>query len=280
MKPSTLFDVTIMDKQHYVIGYSLVRKSRCEIFNFISPTLRILRFTQGSAQWRIDGAIECFTAGDVVIFSNLNKRNIHKIQTGTISYELYDFYPAGFFNEQLWNVFYSKEHLVVSAADEAAGHIYALIDMLRAEILRPDDPYRIFSIQMHLNILTVEFQRRLSQISRCINASLLSVAGSVRYISEHLFENLRLQALADLCGYSPAYYSRIFKKYIGVSPMQYIARMRLENAVHLMNHEHMNILDAAYQSGFQTSSAFYKAFQAQYSTSPTKYLKRMLLQDQ
>lgn len=284
VNPSTLFDAAVTDQQRYIIGYAVVRKTRCEIYNFVSPTLRILRFTEGNAEWRVGGVIQDYAAGDVVIFNNLDKRNIHAIKTDFISYELFDFYPAGFFSEQLWNVFYREEHRIVSAGDGAAPHIYALLDMLRDEILRPEDAYRIQGVQMYLNILTIEFQRQLQSrpdsSGMGFNATLFGVARSVRYISEHLSEDIRLGDLAEMCGYSPAHYSRVFKKYIGVSPVQYVVRSRLEKALQLMNNERMTILSAAYQSGFQSSSAFYKAFQAQYATSPTRYLKRIRTQSE
>lgn len=112
MSTSTIFDIIIKDQQKYVVGYSTVYKTRCEIYNFVSPTLRILRFTEGSAQWRIDRTIESFCAGDVVILNNLNKRNIHKILSDSITYELFDFYPSLLSSEQLWSVFYQDTHKV------------------------------------------------------------------------------------------------------------------------------------------------------------------------
>ena len=30
-----------------LIGYSVIRKTQCEIYNYISPTLRIIRFIEG-----------------------------------------------------------------------------------------------------------------------------------------------------------------------------------------------------------------------------------------
>ena len=38
MNTSTVFDIVIRDRQKYVIGYSTVHKTRCEIYNFVSPT--------------------------------------------------------------------------------------------------------------------------------------------------------------------------------------------------------------------------------------------------
>lgn len=277
--PSTQFDITVMDQHKYVIGYAVVKKTRCEVYNFISPTLRILRFVEGCAEWRVDDSILTFSTGDVVILSNLNKRNIHDVKTDHISYEVFDFYPASLSSEQLWNVFYREKHLVVSTGDDTSSRIYSLMDMLRCEILGGDMPYRVLSIQMLLHLLTIEFQRKLSSSGMRFSTTLFSIAESVKYISENLTLDLSVPDLAEIYGYTPEYYSRIFRKYIGIPPVQYIIQMRLENTLRLVNVDNMTILDAAYLSGFRSSSAFYKAFRSQYATSPTKYLKALIAQE-
>lgn len=272
MKVSVLYDVTIKDQNKYVVGYSKFRKNGCEIFNFVSPTLRILRFIEGSAQWKIDGIVQCFCHGDIIILNNLNKRNIHKLLSEYITYEMFDFYPSFLSNDQLWTIFYFNVHKIVSTSDEKSNKINFLLDCLREEILCSADTYQIFSIQRLLDLLALEFRRNINLKNDVhYNESFFNIAKSVRYISEHFCENLTILSLAQQCNYSAEYYSRIFKKYLGVSPIQYIIGLRLENVLQLIRTENMTVLDAAYQSGFQSSSAFYKAFRTHYETSPTKY---------
>lgn len=272
MNTSTVFDIVIRDRQKYVIGYSTVHKTRCEIYNFVSPTLRILRFTEGCAQWRIGDCVERFCANDVVILNNLDKRNIHKLLSDSIAYELFDFYPSFLSNEQLWNVFYRNIHKVTDNQDANAAKIYFLLDSLRQEILHPQDAWQIFGIQRLLDMLALEFLRKIEQKSDVtFNSSLFNLARCIQYISEHLNEELNIADLAKKYNYSPEYFSRMFKKYLGVSPLHYIINLRLEQALWLVETEHMTILEAAYHSGFRSSSAFYKAFRAYRSTSPTKY---------
>lgn len=269
---STIFDIVIKDGQKYVIGYSTVYKTGCEIYNFVSPTLRILRFTKGSAQWRIDRSVECFHPGDIVILNNLNKRNIHKVLSDSITYELFDFYPSLLSSEQLWSVFYQDAHKVSGQQDPDAADIYFLLDRLRKEILRPENPLQIFCIQRLLDLLALEFLRKIElKNDTKFNSSLFNLTKCIHYISEHLNEELNIANLAKRYGYSPEYFSRMFKKYLGMAPIHYIINLRLENVLQLVDTEHMTILDAAYQSGFRSSSAFYKAFRAYRSTSPTKY---------
>ncbi len=271
MNESTLFNTVIKDNDKHIIGYSVVKKTHCEIYNFVSPTLRILRFTEGSADWKIDHYIQCFQKGDIVVLSNLNKRNIHKLHTDYITYEIFDFYPSFLSNEKLWSVFYQSIHKTIGADDTNAPKFNFLLNCLKEEIITKKDSFQLFAVQSLLDLLALELKRSIEQTEELhYSSSLFHISQSVQYIAEHFYTELSVSDLANMCSYSPEHYSRLFKKYLGVSPIQYIINLRLENAVHLINTEKMTVMDAAYKSGFQSSSAFYKAFHAYRNSVPGK----------
>jgi AraC family transcriptional regulator len=81
--------------------------------------------------------------------------------------------------------------------------------------------------------------------------------------------------MAAMCGYSSEYFTRIFKKLIGIPPKKYIINLRIENALHEISAKNINILDAALEAGFQSSSSFYRAFNAYKLASPLKYIRAM-----
>ena len=266
------FDIIVNDGQHYIVGYAVVQKEKCEIFNFVSHTFRILRFLDGMAEWRIGGKIHLFHSGDIAIFNNLIKRNIHHVLTKNITYEFYDFLPSVLSNEILRNFFYSQTHKIAPQDDIAIQKINFLLDMLKSEIHSSNDPFQIFSIQKILDLLALFFYRNSEAQEPVVNAALSSVAKAIQYIQQHYCEDLNIRRLAKECGYSAEYFSRVFKKYMGIPPISYIVNLRLENVLHLISTRHISVLDAAYQSGFNSSSAFYKAFNAYKSTSPSKYI--------
>ncbi|GHV47271.1 hypothetical protein AGMMS49546_36700 [Spirochaetia bacterium] len=269
------FDTIVYDHEHYIIGHAKVTKEKCEIYNFVSNTFRILHFLDGSAEWKIGNEIYTFHPGDIIIFNNLIKRNIHRVLTKDITYEFFDFYPFCLTDKTLRNFFYGTVYKVASAADQTAQTIYFLFDNLKQEMKKKSDGFQIFSIQRYLDLMVLEFYRNVSAHELKANSSLNSISGSIQYIQQHLNEKLSVAGLADLCGYSPEYFARIFKKIIGLSPKSYIISLRLEKTLHLVSTENMTILDAAFESGFKTSSAFYKSFNAYKSTSPLKYLKNI-----
>jgi AraC family transcriptional regulator of adaptative response / methylphosphotriester-DNA alkyltransferase methyltransferase len=67
--------------------------------------------------------------------------------------------------------------------------------------------------------------------------------------------------------------ARIFKKYYAVTPKKYYDNLRIEEAKKKLSQTDETILDIAYSIGFQSLSAFYKFFQKNTNSSPSKYRK-------
>jgi AraC-like DNA-binding protein len=270
----TKCDIVVAKDQDYYIGYSVVKKEKCEIPNFVSPTFRLVHFLSGSALWKIGGETYTFNPDDIVIFNNLIKRNIQKVLSNNIVYEYFDFYPFLIMNDTLRNFFYSKVYKVTSKSDQSSDKIYFLFENLKEEVKKTDDPFQIFSIQHTLDLLVLEFYRKNSGEDLLVNSSLSNIMKAMQYLQYHFSDCKSVKELAGVCGYSPEYFSRTFKKYIGLSPVNYLINLRLENALRLVETQNITILDAAFQSGFHSSSAFYKIFNVYKSKSPLRYMKQ------
>lgn len=77
--------------------------------------------------------------------------------------------------------------------------------------------------------------------------------------------------LADACHLSVAQFGRIFKQIMTQSPADYIRMVKLQKACELLYSTEMSILDIALESGFQSLSAFNRAFLKSYQKSPSKW---------
>ena len=89
------------------------------------------------------------------------------------------------------------------------------------------------------------------------------------FIEEHLQEELPLEKLSELACFSPFHFQRIFSRYVGESPKQYIMRLRLERIAHYLKlYPDLSINDASYECGFSSPSTFIRAFKRYYGTTP------------
>ncbi len=84
---------------------------------------------------------------------------------------------------------------------------------------------------------------------------------------------LELNKISKSLGVSTGHLIRLFKHYQGLTPVQYLTKLRINNAAELLIKSDMNILDIAYMSGFQSLSNFYRCFKKLTGYAPNEYRK-------
>ena len=94
-----------------------------------------------------------------------------------------------------------------------------------------------------------------------------------KYIDGHLQEDLSYERLQNLFYISRYHLSRKFPQQTGKTLTEYVIFRRLLRACDLVKGG-MGIEDAAYQSGFNTYSHFYKEFLRTFGLSPKEYLRK------
>ena len=91
------------------------------------------------------------------------------------------------------------------------------------------------------------------------------------YINEHFNENLTLDDVAALSGFSKFHFSRLFKQFTNVSFYKYLNRKRIENAVELLMDSQKTITDVALNCGFSSLSAFIRMFKIIKGCTPSEF---------
>lgn len=97
---------------------------------------------------------------------------------------------------------------------------------------------------------------------------------SIDYINEHYEEDICITKLSSIEHYNPTYYSEWFKKQTGVSPSDYIQRVRIEKAKELLLTTNYSIGDIASQVGYDHNSSFTRIFRKLEKESPNAYRKK------
>jgi len=82
----------------------------------------------------------------------------------------------------------------------------------------------------------------------------------VTYVRENLHEPLRTTDLAEIVGCSADQLDRRVRKVFGITPKQYVLRVKVERAMELLSTSATSISDIAIQSGFYDQSDFSKRF--------------------
>lgn len=93
------------------------------------------------------------------------------------------------------------------------------------------------------------------------------------YINENFREDITLASISAHLGFSASYISRYFKSCFNIGINQYIAVIRLKNALMLMHEKKHSLTYCALESGFNSMRTFYRVFASEFGCSPGEYME-------
>ena len=92
-----------------------------------------------------------------------------------------------------------------------------------------------------------------------------------KYIVSHIGEEITMQDLSRIAGYSLWHSARMFKEYLGKTPFEYIRALRLTTAAKELRDSSERIVHVALNGGFDSHDGFTRAFAKQFEITPKKY---------
>ena len=89
-------------------------------------------------------------------------------------------------------------------------------------------------------------------------------------------QKIKLEQFAQRVAVNSTYLNRYFNQEYGCSFLQYLTSLRIEQAEMLLRDSNAEIGDICYNTGFNSPSAFHKAFKTRYGCSPSEWRRRCL----
>ena len=99
------------------------------------------------------------------------------------------------------------------------------------------------------------------------------VGDTVRYILEHLSEELSVPDLAERVALSPAHFSRLFRQSTGYSPHEFIVLRRIDEAKNLLHTTGLSVKEVAFRTGYRSEVNFIASFRSKVGMSPATFRK-------
>lgn len=93
------------------------------------------------------------------------------------------------------------------------------------------------------------------------------------YINQHLSEDLSLETVAEVAGFSKYHFSRLFKVYSGYNFYDYVSMQRIRSAESLLLKPDISITEVALLSGFSSLTTFNRTFKKIKDCTPSEYRK-------
>jgi len=128
--------------------------------------------------------------------------------------------------------------------------------------------------QGKLNLMFMQLIHDLAEHQQLSDTELTtkrSILECARYIERHYKEALERNALAKRFSISSSYFSVLFKKYLGCSPVQYITKVRMEKAMALLKESNKPVSVVALEVGYNDPLYFTRVFTRQVGVTPKQF---------
>lgn len=95
------------------------------------------------------------------------------------------------------------------------------------------------------------------------------------FMEQNLHDDVTLEQLSKLAGFSPFHFQRAFKRQTGTTPQGYLLQLRVQRAKNLLFGTPRPLADIAQSVGYGTAQAFARAFARAESITPAEFRRRM-----
>ena len=96
------------------------------------------------------------------------------------------------------------------------------------------------------------------------------------FIKTHCHEKMEMRDLAGKCHYHPAYFSRCFRSYTGMSFTEYLKKVRIDRAAQLLANTGLQVQDVCYEVGYADKTKFFRHFRDIVGKTPLAYRNSMI----
>ncbi|MGN0401704.1 MAG: AraC family transcriptional regulator [Acetatifactor sp.] len=103
------------------------------------------------------------------------------------------------------------------------------------------------------------------------------IAEVISFMKINIQEPLSLDILADHVNISASYLSHQFRAETGCSPIEYLARLKINYAKTILRSTNRTISDIAFSLGYSSSASFINAFTSRVGISPKKFRNSLIL---
>ncbi len=145
---------------------------------------------------------------------------------------------------------------------------------IKQEFETRQSDYLTLSINHICNIFIL-LSRKLGnlQFSNSDKNNYKKIITAINYINDNFDSPIDLESIATQIGYNRCYFSHIFKEYMGMSVWDYVCIKRIEKALMLLKTTDSNIINIAFECGFNNTANFNKIFKKYTNVTPHVFRK-------
>lgn len=244
----------------------------------------LIIITHGGGTHWIDGEVYEVSAGDVFLIQGNTEHYFtrrHQLEMYNIMFDdlyLRDYLQnlrslPGFNAFFLFEPTYRKRHKFQSHLHLDPESLFPLISQLRQmadECRREKLGFDLILLAKVLEIF-VMISREYERSPHPMIRSLFRLGQIITKLENDYAEDWNIAKISRIASLSPSTLLPVFKEVTGVSPIEYLLRVRLTRAAERLLHSSQSISEIAHACGFGDSNYFSRQFRRHYSLSPREY---------
>lgn len=177
------------------------------------------------------------------------------------------------------NIFRNYHLLYVTEYRKLSLHIIKLLEEM-VQLQQDAKPFmgveiliRLYNVFMHLGNYINEHGGIGGNKASRTNQIVEKIQHICTYIQENCDQDITLDQISKLSGFSSYYFSRSFKQATTFNFVEYLSLQRVKRVQSLLIDSNIPITEAAYQAGFKSLSSFNRVFRHYNGCSPSEYKK-------
>lgn len=286
MKTTIIQEKNIIEEIHhfeFLIESSKVEKPISMPHHHLHDAFELYYLKKGQRHYFIKDKIYYVQAGDLIL---INPYEFHgTMNVGNSPYEriLIHFqksYLKPILNNtpniDIYQPFRNGFHLIRFSLEEQ-HKVEIILSSMMSEF-SANNPHK----QIYLQMLLMQLFLLILRCPNCLKESPIDkipphhqpILDAISYIANCYNEDLTLDFVSKKFCFSPWYFSRIFKQVTGMSYIEYLNKIRINEAQKLLTKTNKRITEIAIETGFNSLTNFGRVFKQISGCSPRQYKSR------
>lgn len=230
------------------------------------PVNRLYFIMEGEGYVKINGQAYYPRPGELYILPSGSDQAYGTISEHTFG-KYWCHFTARIGDLDLFQILHTSPSVVVKDPDSFRQTFEKLISYRNSDALTSE-----FRVNGILSELIAEFIEDNSSVklNLATTPTYEKMNTVLRYMEQHIADQVSIEALAQLAHYHPNYFINAFKQFTGYSPIQYMNHLRSEKAKDLLLTTELNVSQIADSFGMELSY-FSRMFKEQTGFKPTAF---------
>lgn len=168
------------------------------------------------------------------------------------------------------NAFFSQDQKVVRLSD--SGHLHSILRELQQTLKNPEQQENYLDLLIPLLFTAIgnDYRKQLY----LYKSGIRHLRTASEYIVSNFHRDLNCQEIAALSGVSLNYLNKLFTEQFGMTVNTYINRLRIREAMQLIERTDIALTEIYRQIGYKTNQNFNKQFTKHVGCTPSSYRKQ------